>query len=201
MKKWFIIIGVVINLIGVNSTFAQFNLNNISANIGIIKTIHNIDQDDKYVVYPEVQVDSDILNQSIRWTVYWGYWTDGINQAFIWPDYVTYSYNSHIVGTRLTLLLGKSSIKRPLQIGIFTGISHHFISVKYIGGFGLDGRPGPDYTAGATTLEVGLNAEVQVLEPIGIRGGIHQFIALGSTEYDRMEKNRRAITVGIFFAF
>jgi hypothetical protein len=194
MKRWFIIVGVIINLVGVSTLTAQLNLNNISANIGVINTLYS-----DLVIYPEVQIGGNVIIPSIRWTIYWGYWIEGINKPIIGSDYVTYSYNSHILGTRFTLMLSKLSDNLDLPFGIFIGASHHFISVKYIGGAGIDGKPGHDATIGTTTLEVGLNAEVQAFGPVYFRGEIQQFIPIGNDYYDRLQKNRRTYKIGLAY--
>jgi len=51
------------------------------------------------------------------------------------------------------------------------------------------------------TLEIGINTEVNVLAPIAVRGEVQQFIRVGSKEFDRLQKNRRAHKVGLSYIF
>jgi hypothetical protein len=190
--------------VGVNTTLAQLSLNAVSANVGAIRTLfpdYSFYEDYQYSVYPEVQIGGNLFIPSVRWIAYWGYWTDGVEKALPVLDFVTYSHSSHIVGVRFNLLPAKLLPHWPLPIGVFTGVAHHFIAGRYVGGFGFVGRPGQDFTDDANTLEIGLNAEVDVLGPIAIRGEIQQFIPLGSDYLDRMQKSRRAYKVGLTFTF
>jgi hypothetical protein len=204
MKQGLIVIAVLGNLVSVSTTLAQLSLNSASVNVGTIRTLFPNDSrytDFQYAFYPEVQVDGDFLASFVGWTVYWGYWSDGLENALPVADMVSYSYSSHIVGARFSFLPAKLLDHWPLPIGIFAGTAHHFIAARYIGGFGLDGNPGHEFTADATTVELGLNAEVQVLGPIGIRGEIQQFIPLRSDYFDRLQKNRRVYKLGLAFTF
>lgn len=202
MKKGLITIALIANIVGVNTTLAQLSLNTVSANFGTIRTLFpDYYQNYQYAVYPEVQIGGDFFIPSIRWITYLGYWTDGVDKPLPIADHVTYSYSSHIVGTRFNFLPAQLLHHGPLAIGVFTGLAHHFISRKYVGGSGLDGRPGQDFAGNANTLEIGFNAEVEVLGPIAVRGEVQQFVPLGSEEFDRLQKNRRAYKVGLAFTF
>ncbi len=204
MKKPLIIIAVVAAFVGVPTTLAQLSLNTVSANIGTIRTLSpdaSFSQNHQYALYTELQIGGNFLIPSVRWSVYWGYWTDGVEETLPVMDFVTYSYSSHIVGGRFNFLPAKLLPHWPLPVGIFAGVGHHFISGKYVGGFGLDGAPGQDFTVGATTLEIGLNAEADLLGPIAVRGEVQQFISFGDGEFDRLQKNRRAYKVGLAFTF
>jgi hypothetical protein len=204
MKKPLIIINVIISVIVVRTTTAQIHLNTVSANIGSIRTLfpdYSFYHDFQYSIYPEFQIGGDFLTPSIRWVTYWGFWADGIENALPVADFVTYSYSSHIVGARFNFLLENFLPHVPLPIGIFTGVAHHFISVRYVGGFGFDGKAGHDYSDGVTTFEIGVNGEVDVFDQIAIRAEVQQFVPLGSKEFDRAQKNRRAYKVGLAFTF
>ena len=84
---------------------------------------------------------------------------------------------------------------------MFSGFAHHFISGGYVGGFGYDGEHGQDFADDANTVEIGLNAEEDILGPIAIRGEAQQFIPLGNDYLAQMQKNRRAYKVGLAFRF
>lgn len=204
MKRGLITIAVIVNLVAVNTTLAQLSLNTVSVNVGTIRTLFSdlsFYQGYQYSVYPEVQIGGNVFIPSVRWIAYWGYWTDGVEKAFPVTDHVTYSYSSHIVGARFNFFPAKLLPHWPLPIGIFTGVAHHFISGKYVSGSGFDGRPGQDLAGDATTFEIGLNAEVEVLGPIAVRVEVQQFVPLGSKEFDQLQKNRRAYKVGLALTF
>lgn len=204
MKKGLIIIVLTLSFVGVTRTYAQISLNTLSANVGTIRTLfpnYSPYEDYQYSFYPELQVGGDFLTPSIQWIVCWGYWMDGVKKAFPVADMVTYSYSSHLLGARFNIFPGKLLPHWPLPVGVFTGLAHHFISGKYVGGFGLDGRPGRDFTRSGNTFEAGINAELEALGPIAVRGEIHQLFPLGNEWLDRMQKNRRAYTVGLAVHF
>jgi len=199
-----LIMAVIVNVVGVRTTLAQLNLNAVSANVGTIRTLfpdYSFYQDYQYAVYPEVQIAGNFFIPSVQWIAYWGYWSDGVDKALPVADYDTYSYSSHIVGVRLTFLPAKLLPHWPLPVGVFSGFAHHFISRRYVGGFGYDGKHGQDFADDANTVEIGLNAEVDVLGPIAIRGEVQQFIPLGNDYFSQMQKNRRAYKVGLAFRF
>jgi hypothetical protein len=188
----------------IGSTLGQVSLNTVSANIGAIRTFlpaHSPFQAYQYSVYPEIQAGGEFFTPSVVWSTYWGYWTDGVARAFPIADYVTYSHASHIVGARFQFSPARILPHWPIPIGIFTGVAHHFITATYIGGFAYDGRPGHDFTADATTLEFGLNIEVEVFGPIIIRGEAQQYVGLGSKDFDRLQKDRRSYKVGFALLF
>ena len=203
MRKVYVATGVILSLLAVRSAPAQLSLNRVSANIGIIRTLFPDGTPGKghqYAVYPELQIGGRFFLPAVRWTAYWGYWTDGVEQVVPVADAVTYSSTSHIVGVRIALLPAEMLPHWPLPVGVFTGVGYHFIARKYIGGTGVDGRPGRNITGHATTVDLGVNVEFQIFGPVGIRGEIQQFIPPGSGDFDRSQINRRAFKVGISFA-
>jgi hypothetical protein len=204
MSKRLIIIGVVTGIFVARPMTAQIHLSTVSANIGSIRTLfsdHPFYRDFQYALYPEFQIGGDFLTPSIQWVTYWGFWKDGVANALPVADFVTHSFSSHIVGARFNLLLANVLPHWPQPLGVFTGVAHHFISGTYIGGVGLDGKPGRDYSDGVTTLEIGVNAKVDLFGPIAIRAEAQQFVPLGTKEFDRAQKNRRAFKVGLALTF
>ncbi len=200
MNRRLIIISVIAGVVAVRPMTAQIHLNMVSANVGSIRTLfpdHSFYHDFQYSFYPEFQIGGDFLTPSIQWVTYWGFWKDGVEKALPVADFVTYSFSSHIIGARFNLLLAHVLPHWPLPLGVFAGVAHHFISGTYIGGFGLDGMPGRDYSDGVTTLELGLNAKADLFEPIAIRAEVQQFVPLGTKEFDRAQKNRRAYKIGL----
>ena len=183
-----------------NASLAQLSFNTFSANIGAIRTTFPDDSrysKYQYAIYPEFQVGGDFVVSYFRWTIYWGFWNDGITQALPVADMVTYSNQSHITGFRFTFLPSQIAPEWPLPVGVFGGIAHHFMSATYVGGLGLDGKPGQDFTQGSSTFELGLNAHLSILGPIKIGGEVHQYFPLSDEYLDRTQKNRRAYKVGL----
>ena len=200
MKKWFIIIGVVVNLFSASATLAQINLNNVSVNIGKVRELMYSYQDRLYLVYPELQLSGDFLIPSIRWTVSWGYWTDGE----IKKNQVEYSDYIHIVGARFTFLPKKLWNNWDLPMGIFIGVSQHFFASKNTGWMTASYIGSPeqyDLKKYATTFDIGLIAEVQVLGPFGIRGEIQTYGQPRDGVIDYLSNFASAIKVGIFYTF
>lgn len=143
----------------------------------------------------------DLFVSPVRWILYWGYWKDGVEEPLPIADYMTYSYNSNIVGTRFGIVPTELLDDWPIQIGIFIGAAHHFITGTWVGGAGLDGRPGEDLTENVATFEIGLNAEIIVIEPIAVRGELQQYIPLGNAYLDKLQKNRQSLKVGLALRF
>ncbi|MDP2885349.1 MAG: hypothetical protein Q8P51_10055, partial [Ignavibacteria bacterium] len=125
MRKAVLIIAAIVILGDVRTTLAQLSMNTVSVNVGTIRTLfpdYSYYQDYQYSLYPEVQIGGDFLIPSLQWTVYWGYWTDGLEKALPVADFVTYSYRSHIVGARFNFLPAKLLPHWPIPIGFFTGV-------------------------------------------------------------------------------
>jgi len=200
------IIAVLVSvLLGLGSTaFGQFNVNAASANVGTIRTMwpdQSLFENYQYTLYYEVQIGGQFFAPSLKWVAYWGHWDDGIAKELPVADMVTHSYSSHAVGVRFNVLPAELLAHLPLPIGVFAGGSHEFLSSRYVGGHDYYGRPGNDYTEEVTTLEIGLNVEVEILSPLAIRGEIRQLLPLGDREVDQLQKGRRAYTIGVAAIF
>src|SRR5690625_5752585 len=55
----------------------------ISANIGFIRTLfpdYEFYSNYKHTLYPELEVDTEMMVPYIRGGLYWGYWNDGVNR-------------------------------------------------------------------------------------------------------------------------
>lgn len=204
MKKTLIITVLILNFVAVTRTLAQLSLGNFSANVGTIRTTvsdHAPFSGYRYALYPELQLGGDLFTSYLRWTIYWGYWSDGITQPFPVMDMVTYSGQTQIGGVRFTFLPAEVAPHWPLPVGIFAGVARHFTAVTYVGGFGIDGKPGHDFAQTANTFEFGLNADFSLFGPFNVRAEIHQLFPLGNQYIDNLQKGRRAYKVGLAFTF
>ena len=112
-------------------------------NGGVIRNLQNDIFLDKsqYAFYPEVQISSKLLSFgsskiSLEGGLHWGYWNDGVREpSSSCADCITYSYSSHIVGSRLYAVLEAL----PVTLSLLGGLSYHFISAEYVGGRGVSG--------------------------------------------------------------
>jgi hypothetical protein len=186
---------IVLSLLCSAITLGQLSVNNVSANLGTIRTL--VGDDDSYseyrsAFYPELQIGGSFFTRAAGWTIYWCYWTDGIERALPVADMITYSFTSHIVGTRLTFFPAQTSEHWALPVGIFAGVSHHFIAGRNVGGSGIIGKPGEDFTRTSNTVEIGLNIRFPIVSPLSIRGEVQQFVRIDNDDFDRRQKNRRA---------
>jgi len=197
-----IVLLTVVNALIICSSLAQLSLDSFSANVGTMKTTHSEHSaysDYQYAFYPEVQTGGSLFLPYFRWTIYWGYWSDGITEPLNVMDIVTYSRQTHILGARVTFFPAKIAPRFPLPVGIFAGFAHHFTTARYVGTFGLFpySKPREHFTESLNTVEAGLNADVSILGPFNIRGEIHQFFPLGDPPIDQALKGRRAYKVGL----
>jgi hypothetical protein len=179
---------------------AQTNLNNVSINAGIIEKLFYNNPFEKcfqYTFYQELQCGGDLMIPFIYWTVYWGYWNDGVNEVLPIMDAVTYSFSSHVVGGRFTLIPAKLLDRWRVPIGFFAGIGNHFISRRYVGGLGYDGSPGQNLRFNVLTLDVGVNIEVKLFGPFCVQSDIQQLVPLRSDDYDRLRGNRWVFKLGL----
>jgi hypothetical protein len=181
------------------TSYTQINVNSVSVHFGAIRTLFpaiSYYSGHLYAFYPELQVGGRFFTHLAGWTVYWGYWTDGVEEPFPVMDMTSYSYSSHIVGTRLTFFPTRGDESSPHPIGIFVGISHHFIAARCIGGSVYNGNPEQNYTRTSNTIEIGLNIRFPILSPLGIMGEVHQYFPIDNSEIDRIQKYRRAYKIG-----
>jgi hypothetical protein len=196
-----IIAVLVAVLFGSGSTaFGQFNMNTVSANVGTIRTMwpdQSVFEEYQYTLYYELQIGGLFFAPSFKWVAYWGHWDDGIARALPVADLATHSNSGHVIGARVFVLPTELLAHWPLPVGVFAGASHEFLSIRYVGGHDYYGRPANDYTEDVTTLEIGLNVEVEILSPLAIRGEIRQLFPLGDQEVDQRQKGRRAYTIGV----
>ncbi len=177
---------------------SQITFNSILTDIGVIRTTHSErEMGPSYAFYPELQAGGDFFSRNVRWAAYWGYWWDGMTEPRPWPDFVTYSYRSHILGLRLAYYQPGS----PLPVGVFAGVAHHFASAEYIGGAGLDGQRGSDFTLDFNSFEVGLTVELALAGPFSLSGKFEELILIGREEDESSPWSRQAYQIGLGVKF
>lgn len=175
---------------------AQLTVNSVSLNAGTIRSLSAESwTNNHWKFYPELQLGGDLFVAPFRWTMYWAYWSDGFQKVpfYYWS---VYSYSSHIIGARVQVVLPRA------PLGVFVGISQHFIARTYLGGTNdFPGKPLTDISANATTFELGLNGEVELCQPLALRLEVHQLFPLGDRPFEGVQKDRRAYTGGIAVKF
>ena len=131
-----------------------------SLKTGFIRNLqrHGLKDLPQFSFYPEFQIETNI----VRWKqkeiqvnggVYWGYWRDGVEQETDYcRDCYTFSYSSHILGTRL--LIGRK--RKGLDTWLFVGASRHLFHAGYIGGYGYRGIRGGNSSGRGDNGELGL---------------------------------------------
>ena len=168
-----------------SSLFAQITIDNYCVSIGRIRTTHGSEplySNYQYAFYPELQIGGKLIVPYITWAVYWGYWTDGVTEPFPVADMPTYSNHTNILGMRIGYLPSVSTPNGPLQIQVFGGFSHHFISQQWIGGFGLSGDGGSDYKENMNTLDIGLSASFPIFGQFRMKGEFQQYFPISADE-------------------
>jgi hypothetical protein len=129
MKRTILLYFIVLTIFFGNNSIAQFNLNSVSVQAGAITGIAT----SNLVLFPEIQVGGPLGKSFIQWSLYWGYWDDGVNKVY-YSDYIAYSYHGHIVGARMYFFPSLAADHWPLPIALFGGFAHHFIVRTYVGG-------------------------------------------------------------------
>lgn len=151
----------------------------IALTVGLIDNLQQASNQPRYAFYPEVQLLNDFFaisenKASVGGSIYWGYWTDGVDELSSCADCLTYSHSSHIIGTRLIMALNAF----PIPVTAFVGISRHFISADYIGGSDLLGNTGSDFEDALNTFEVGLRVLVPVSQNFHVGGNYQHYHVL-----------------------
>jgi hypothetical protein len=192
---------IFVNMFFISLSLAQLSIDTYTASIGRIRTTYSGESfysDYQYAFYPELQIGGRFIVPHFTWAVYWGYWTDGITKPFPVADMPTYSNHTNILGMRIGFLPAGSIPNRPLQIQLFGGVSHHFISQHWIGGFGLAGDGGYDYKENMNTLDIGLSATFPIFGQFRMKGEFQQYFPISGEEYIRHHK-QQAYKVGFIF--
>ena len=173
---------------------AQIRVTTISADMGLIRNLHNqMFSDNLFSVYPELKVGGPLLEGFLNWALYWGYWDDGIDEPLAIADYVTYSFSSHIVGARAILY--------PLPSYLIIGVSRHFIYGDYIGGAGFDGQPGQDFTDEITTAELGIGISVALSDLYRLRLEFIGYLPFADKDRFNVDGGRVSFRTGFDYFF
>jgi hypothetical protein len=201
MKKNFIIIAFAIIIISANLVLAQPSVTGLSLNIGIIQNFNTPQfYGSDYIPYYEIQLNGSLVKPFLRWGVYFSYWDDGVDRAFPVTDYQTYSFNGKNAGVRMYLDAPQINfIGLPLRFSFFGGVSHSFISSKYIGGTNFVGQTGNDYSADLNNAEFGIGLDTRLFKAISLFGEAERFIVLNpvNTTYAR---DKNAFTFGFVYS-
>jgi hypothetical protein len=191
---------------GPGTVCAQIGLNYVSANAGVMRILREslyAVGEDRYVFYPEIQCGGDFFLSYVRWTGYWGYADEG-HTMIPPPEYSpAHVFRTHSIGVRFSFLPKNLLPHWPIPVGLFVGLSRQFISMsgKYPDFMTSQGPIEQFVPHDVTAFEAGVNLEVRVIGPVAVRLEGHQLIPLGSTESDRMNKNRRGFTGGLAWTF
>ena len=182
------------------SLFAQVNINTVALSVGSIRAYSDpIYSKYEYSIYPELQIGGKLFMPFICWSVYWGYWTDGIKDPLPVMDMITYSISSHIFGARLTFIPSLAADHWPLPVSIYAGFAHHLLLYNYVGGFGYAGNKGQDHNQGSNTIEFGLQAYYPIGWCLQLYGEIQQFFPFPSDELSGYQRNRRVYKLGLAY--
>jgi len=195
MKKSINVYLIILTIILGSNSIAQVDLNFFSLQAGAIGGIAN----PHYVFYPEAQVGGFLGEPFIQWSLYWGYWDDGITSAPEVTDNIEYTYSAHIVGARFFFLPAQADNHWPLPIALWAGIAHHFISRTYLAGSDYSGIPGSNGSESINTVEAGLRLYFKITRSTELRAEGHQFFRLGDEPLDQAQTNRTAYSVGLAF--
>lgn len=187
----------LLSLSPVSANAVEFSLSSFSANIGYIEHFYRDDTEVSsiYASYPELQTGGIFINRFVHWAVFWGYWDDGVSKTFA-NNRITYSFSSHIAGIRFIARPAEIRDDWPLPVGLFAGVSRHFISAEYIGG-GANGNTGKDFSDTSNTFEIGLNVEYPLNDFLVLRGEVQQYVPFSGDDYKEIQTSRRAYKIGI----
>ena len=140
----------------------------ITASIGWIDSSERSIDDRRFAPYPELEISRVLVRHmpthiSLSGGLYWGFWADE-DAPGVCVDCHSYDYRTHVVGTRLAVALERALV----PISIHLGFSRHFLVARYIGGEGIAGNKGSDYTSSHNTLEAGVRLTYPLLARVRI---------------------------------
>jgi hypothetical protein len=172
----------------------------IALTAGLIENLQDASNQPQYSFYPEIQLLNDFFALSeakvtVGGSLYWGYWTDGVDELSSCKDCFTFSYSSHIIGARVMAALDAF----PIPIAGFAGISRHFIRADYIGGYDYPGNPGSDFQDALNAFEAGIRVQVPMSQRLHIGGNYRQYTPFvkKNSRYD----SRAALGIGLTYMF
>lgn len=169
----------------------------VSISPGVIRTTQpDVSDLNIYTFSPEIQIERNLFNitKDINWisgAMYFSWWDDFVNEpTSLMDDYVTYSHQFSVIGTRLLL----NSRPWNIYFSIFGGISQNYIKSKYIGGSSWGGGIGEDHKRNKILYNYGINIGYPIFSNISIgMGGIYEF----TTKNDFMVNPRLGFKINI----
>lgn len=200
----FIVSGLFIFLLGFLPLSAQPDISLLSLKIGSIRNLQDASfaENNQRSLYPELEIGGKLLNPSLRWSAYWGFWDDGISEPLPVADLITYSYSSNVVGARIIYAFSEDQSGRPLplKLGFFTGYSHHFVEAQYIAGGDFTGDGGEDFSGEFSAFDFGVQLSFKLRGAFNLLIEMEQFIPI-NPELSLLNTNRRVYKTGLNFNF
>lgn len=191
-------------LFGTVPLFSQPDVSTLSLKGGLFRNLFPEDYcryTAIYSIYSELELGGALVRTGLlTWSIYTGYWDDGVEERFPIADGITYSYSSILIGSRLGFMPAIERPELPVQPGVFVGISHHFIKADYVGGAGFDGKPGEDFRRENSYYELGFNLTRELRKSLHILFEGHRAIRFGEIKYG-FPKTRWAFKLGIAHRF
>lgn len=191
---------IVLPISFITPASAQLSFNSVGANVGITSTMFPASRTTKYVLYPEVEIGGQFFPQYLQWSAFWGYWDDGINQGHL-TETVEYSAHGHTVGIRLAFYPSSALKEWPLPIAIFGGLTHHFVSLTYLGGEDFFGNPGHDASTSLTSAEAGMRLFARTAQSLEFRLELRGVYAIRRGDFLLNADERRVIDAGVEYSF
>ena len=173
----------------------------ISFSIGPI-THASLLHDTRYVLAPELQVSHGLVHVSeaglsLRGAIYSSFWHDGGEKSVTCVDCIRYSYNTYTIGARMSLVAERAF---PVPVYLFGGTSYHALYAEYVGGAGIDGRPGADYRDPFWAIEAGGGVDIPIRSRWHL-GSTAQAVVPVSTFEQRSYQRQLALKIRVGYSF
>lgn len=199
LPPWFTAILFVIIFGRSTEGLAQDRSTRIWVSLGLIENLQDTGDQPHYAFYPEIQLSGRLITLdkaaiTLGGSLYWGYWSDGVSVLSNCADCITYAYDSHIVGARLSAALDALPFS-PMLVG---GVSMNLFHADYIGGAGVAGNKGEDFSDSFSTAEIGLRFEIPLEGRLSLGANVQQYIPLVSE--DRPQPSRTGMGIGLTYA-
>lgn len=192
--------GIFLALVFVSPAAAQINCNTLGASVGATTTLFPASTSTKYVLYPELQSGGQFFPQFLQWSVFWGYWDDAIDRGHL-TETIEYSSHGHIAGFNLAFYPSLGLKEWPLPIAILGGITHHFVSLTYLGGSDGLGNRGYDASTSLTSAEVGIRLYARTAGPLELRLELREIYPIRRGDFLDQASERRVIDAGFAYSF
>jgi hypothetical protein len=179
--------------------FAQITLNSAGVSAGVIDRLESTPSGANVVFYPEVQVGGRFISPFLEWSAACGYWNDRIS-GVQGSDYEQYSAQGLILSGRVIFVPQLADANWVLPVAVIGGISHHFISEKFIGGSSWVSGGHRDGAYSTNALEGGLRVFLNVTNSIQLRAEGVTSLGLGDDLLAKNTRGRTVLTAGIAFS-